>query len=75
MFQAHSCSNKLKQYLSILLHLKNNEPSEIQKIVELNWFFDELKEENMLTLITCVENEPNYRRCVLASEREEVSYY
>jgi len=25
-------------------------------------------EDNMLTLITCVENEPNYRRCVQAIE-------
>lgn len=28
-------------------------------------------EENMMTLITCVENEPNYRRCVQAIEKEE----
>lgn len=26
-------------------------------------------EENILTLITCVENEPNYRRCVQAEEK------
>ena len=26
-------------------------------------------EENILTLITCVENEPNYRRCVQAKEK------
>ncbi len=28
-------------------------------------------EENSLTLITCVENEPNYRRCVKATENKE----
>ena len=28
-------------------------------------------EENRLTLITCVENEPNYRRCVIGKEKEE----
>lgn len=28
-------------------------------------------EENILTLITCVENEPNYRRCVKAIENRE----
>ena len=28
-------------------------------------------EENILTLITCVENEPNYRRCVQAEENIE----
>lgn len=28
-------------------------------------------EENMITLITCVENEPNYRRCVQAIEKEK----
>ena len=27
-------------------------------------------EENMLTLITCVENEPEYRRCVQAKEKD-----
>lgn len=27
-------------------------------------------EENRLTLITCVENEPNYRRCVKAVEKK-----
>lgn len=27
-------------------------------------------EENTITLITCVENEPNYRRCVKAIEKE-----
>lgn len=27
-------------------------------------------EENIITLITCVENEPNYRRCVKALENK-----
>ena len=31
-------------------------------------------EENMLTLITCVENQPEYRRCIQAVEKEEGKY-
>ena len=31
-------------------------------------------EENRLTLITCVENEPEYRRCIQAVEKEEEIY-
>lgn len=27
-------------------------------------------EENTITLITCVENEPNYRRCIRAIEKK-----
>ena len=40
-------------------------------IKDTDW--DALKEteENMLTLITCVENEPEYRRCIQAIEKEE----
>ena len=30
-------------------------------------------EENILTLITCVENEPNYRRCVQAEEKNLIT--
>ena len=28
-------------------------------------------EDNTITLITCVENEPNYRRCIKAIENKE----
>ena len=34
----------------------------------------EKTEDNMLTLITYVENQPEYRRCVQASEKEEEIY-
>ena len=37
-------------------------------IEDTNWEELEETEENMLTLITCVENEPNYRRCIKAEE-------
>ena len=40
-------------------------------IKDTDWEYLENTEENMLTLITCVENEPNYRRCIQAIEREE----
>ena len=40
-----------------------------QVIVEdTDWSYLENTEENILTLITCVENEPSYRRCVQATE-------
>ena len=37
-------------------------------IKDTNWEVLENTEENILTLITCVENEPEYRRCVQAEE-------
>ena len=40
-------------------------------IKDTDWEYLENTEENMLTLITCVENEPNYRRCVQATEIEK----
>ena len=40
-------------------------------IKDTDWSKLENTEENMLTLITCVENEPNYRRCIQAIEKEE----
>lgn len=39
-------------------------------IKDTEWDYLENTEENMITLITCVENEPNYRRCVQAIEKE-----
>lgn len=54
--------------------------NEFQKIYEVKkcriikdteWEFLEETEENMLTLITCVENQPEYRRCIQAIEKEE----
>ena len=44
-------------------------------IKDTDWEYLENTEENMLTLITCVENEPNYRRCVQAIEKEKEERY
>lgn len=38
-------------------------------IKDTEWEFLEETEENMLTLITCVENQPEYRRCIQAIEK------
>lgn len=38
-------------------------------IKDTNWDVLENTEENILTLITCVENEPEFRRCVQAEEQ------
>ena len=38
-------------------------------IKDTNWDVLENTEENTLTLITCVENEPEFRRCVQAEEK------
>lgn len=40
-------------------------------ITDTNWEYLKNTEENTLTLITCVENEPNYRRCIQAIEKQE----
>lgn len=37
-------------------------------ILETDWSYLEPSEENMITLITCVENIPEYRRCVVGKE-------
>ena len=43
-------------------------------IKDTDWNFLENTEDNMLTLITCVENQPEYRRCIQAVERREEKY-
>ena len=43
-------------------------------IRDTEWEFLEQTEENMLTLITCVENQPEFRRCIQAIEKEEDIY-
>ena len=42
----------------------------IKKIIikDTNWDYLQPTEENYITLITCVENEPEYRRCVIGKE-------
>ena len=37
-------------------------------IEDTDWSYLQKTEENRLTLITCVENEPEYRRCIQAIE-------
>lgn len=44
-------------------------------IKDTDWTYLENTEDNRITLITCVENEPNYRRCVQAVEKEEEDNY
>ena len=41
------------------------------KISDIDWSYLENSSENKITLITCIENEPAYRRCVQAIEKEE----
>lgn len=42
----------------------------IEIIEDTDWSYLEETDENKITLITCVENEPNYRRCVQATQKE-----
>lgn len=39
-------------------------------IKDTDWTYLEKTEENTITLITCVENEPEYRRCIQAKEEK-----
>ena len=65
---------KLKKGDKIIYYYQENkreyevEKNEIIEYTNLSCL--ENTEENVLTLITCVENEPNYRRCVRAMERK-----
>ena len=43
-------------------------------IRDTEWEYLKETEEDMLTLITCVENQPEYRRCIQAVEKEEEKY-
>ncbi len=38
-------------------------------IKDIDWNYLQNTEENKITLITCVDNEPNYRRCVQGIEK------
>lgn len=42
----------------------------IEIIEDTDWSYLEKTDENKITLITCVENEPEFRRCVQATEKE-----
>lgn len=41
------------------------------KISDIDWSYLESTSENKITLITCIANEPAYRLCVQAIEKEE----
>jgi len=43
-----------------------------QVIVETDWSSLSPTKENQITLITCVEGMPEYRRCVIAYQKEEI---
>lgn len=62
---------KLKEGDEIIYCYNNNIRKYVVKkqiiITDTDWTYLENTEENKLTLITCVENEPNYRRCVQAN--------
>ena len=42
----------------------------IEIIEDTDWSYLEETEENRITLITCVENQPEYRRCIQGIEKE-----
>ena len=42
----------------------------IETIKSTNWNYLENSEKNMITLITCIENAPDYRLCVQAVEKQ-----
>ena len=56
----------------IIYKYKNNiityEVNLIEKIEDTNWEYLKNTKENKITLITCVENEPEYRRCIQGKE-------
>lgn len=64
---------KLKNGDEIIYNYKDFNKTYIvfQNIIinDTNWSYLENTEENIITLITCVENEPEYRRCVQAIEK------
>lgn len=43
---------------------------EARIIKDTDWSYLEETEDNRITLITCVENEPEYRRCIQGIEKE-----
>ena len=43
----------------------------IEIIENTNWNYLKNTEDNRITLITCIENEPKYRRCIQGIEKVE----
>lgn len=62
------------------IYYKHNEFEKIYEVEKCRiienteWGYLEEAEENTLTLITFVENEPKYRRCIQATEKEVDEY-
>jgi len=50
--------------------VKTYEVTKNKIIADTNWDVLENTEDNVLTLITCVENQPEYRRCIQAEEKD-----
>lgn len=65
---------KLKEGDEIIYKYKNTKKTYIVKTLKIikdtDWSYLEETEENTITLITCVENEPEYRRCVQGIEKK-----
>ncbi len=63
---------KLKEGDKIIYKCEDFEKTYIVKthiiIEDIDWNYLEKTEDNRITLITCVENEPNYRRCIQGIE-------
>ena len=60
------------------IHNEYEKIYEVEKcriIKDTEWEYLEQTEDNMITLITCVENQPEYRRCIQAVEKEEEEKY
>lgn len=66
---------ELKKGSEIIYSHGNFEMTYIVETIEIientNWEYLENTEENYITLITCVENEPKYRRCIQGIEKVE----
>ena len=67
---------KTLQKGDIIIYYYNGEKIEYQVetvtiIKDTDWSYLEETQENTITLITCVENQPEYRRCIQGKEMEE----
>ena len=67
---------KTLQKGDIIIYYYNGQKIEYQVetvtiIKDTDWSYLEETQENTITLITCVENQPEYRRCIQGKEMEE----
>lgn len=64
---------KLKEGDVIYYYYQNNQKEYVVTdsciIKDTDWTYLEKTEENTITLITCVENQPEYRRCIQGKEQ------